>query len=105
VSLKQHVLSQDVKLVQSALSPESKPAKAIIEQQQNNNEQADAALTTCSCLCKCLGYFKYDEWPNCDSEENSLELPEFDEAAIKILYRDRIKVFFKTTKDAQDAGY
>ena len=59
----------------------------------------------CSCLCKCLGYFKYDEWPNLDSKVNPLELPEFGEADIKILYRDRIKVFFKSAKEAYDAGY
>lgn len=56
-------------------------------------------------MCKCLGYFKYDEWPNLDSSVNPLELPKFGEADIKILYRDRIKVFFKSAKEAYDAGY
>lgn len=61
----------------------------------------------CSCLCKCFGYFKYDEWPNLDTavSENKLKLPDFSEGDIKILYRDRIKVFFKTVKDATDANY
>ena len=62
-------------------------------------------MNTCSCLCKCLGYFKYDEWPNLDSSVNSLQLPQFGEGDIKILYRDRIKVFFKSAKEAEDAGY
>ena len=32
-------------------------------------------------------------------------MPEFGPADIKILYRDRIKVFFKTTTSAIEAGY
>ena len=60
----------------------------------------------CTCVCKCFGYFKYDEWPNLDMEgDDQLVLPEFGPGDIKILYRDRIKVFFKTTKAAQEAGY
>ena len=55
----------------------------------------------CTCVCKCFGYFKYDEWPNLDMEgDDKLVLPEFGPGDIKILYRDRIKVFFKTTKAA-----
>ena len=60
---------------------------------------------TCACLCKCFGYFKYDEWPNRDSLTNPLKLPEFAEGDIKILYRDRLRVFFKSAKEATDAGY
>ena len=60
---------------------------------------------TCACLCKCFGYFKYDEWPNRGSLTNPLQLPEFAEGDIKILYRDRLKVFFKSAKEATDAGY
>lgn len=25
----------------------------------------------CSCICKCFGYFRYDEWPNLDTDEDS----------------------------------
>ena len=60
---------------------------------------------SCACLCKCFGYFKYDEWPNLDSTTNPLKLPKFAEGDIKILYRDRLKVFFKSAKEAIDAGY
>ena len=52
-------------------------------------------------MCKCFGYFKYDEWPS----EETLELPDFAEGDIKILYRDRIKVFFKKAKAAEEVGY
>ena len=68
-------------------------------------ETAAADSLACSCVCKYLGYFKYDEWPNLDSTTNPLELLLFGEGDIKILYRDRIKVFFKTAKEAYDAGY
>lgn len=34
-----------------------------------------------------------------------MSLPKFSAGDIKILYRDRIKVFFKTAKDAVNAGY
>ena len=34
-----------------------------------------------------------------------LELPEFGEKDIKIIYRDRIKVFFKSSKNAEAANY
>ena len=71
------------------------------------NEKHETAheATTCVCLCKCFGYFKYDEWPNLDSQTNKLDLPEFQEGDIKILYRDRLKVFFKSAAEAKEAGY
>ena len=61
----------------------------------------------CACVCKCFGFFQYDEWPNLLSEEASkqLELPEFGEGDIQIVYRDRIRVFFKNEKDASTAQY
>ena len=34
-----------------------------------------------------------------------MQLPIFEEGSIKILYRDKIKVFFKTSADAQKANY
>ena len=49
----------------------------------------------CSCVCKCFGFFQYDEWPNTISQENHLELPELGEGDIKILYRSHIKLFVK----------
>lgn len=61
--------------------------------------------TNCSCLCKCFGFFKYNEWPSLDSESNKLELPTFGEASIKILYRENIKVFYKSAKQAEADGY
>ena len=65
-------------------------------------QQAGDKSPTCSCVCKCFGYFRYDEWPNLDTsnKEKALALPQFGEADIKIVYRDRIKVFFKTAQSA-----
>ena len=80
-----------------AFSPEVKGAKA--------GDLAETAPLTCTCLCKCFGYFKFDEWPNLDSTTVPLELPPFEEGDIKILYRDKIKVFYKTLKQANEAGY
>lgn len=62
-------------------------------------------LVECGCQCKCFGFFKYNEWPSLDSESNKLELPTFEDASIKILYRDRIKVFYKTAKQAEQDKY
>ena len=47
----------------------------------------------CVCVCKCFGYFQYDDWgfdPNRD-------LPfHFKGDNITIIYRERIRVFYQT---------
>ena len=56
----------------------------------------------CSCLCKCFGFFSYKDW-EFDYEN---ELPKhFEEGSIKILYRDRIRVFYSTVKAAKEDNY
>jgi hypothetical protein len=54
----------------------------------------------CGCICKCYGFFKYEE-TNFDYSS----LPNFDEADIKIVYRDQIKVFYGQVQNAQKDGY
>ena len=89
------------------LSPDSKPNQTpTATKPAENQPQAPAQdALTCTCICTCFGYFKYNEWPNLDSETNKLQMPVFEEGDIKILYRDKIKIFFKTAKDALDANY
>ena len=56
----------------------------------------------CSCQCKCFGFFQYKEWEH-DSEQ---DLPtHFAPKSIKILYRDRIRVFYGTVNQAKNDGY
>lgn len=43
----------------------------------------------CSCVCKCCGFFRYRDW-DFDYEE----LPTWSDGSIKILYRDKIRVFY-----------
>ena len=50
----------------------------------------------CPCVCKCFGYFKHDQWP-----KNFV----LTEVTITILYRDKIKVFYKNVKEAHESGY
>lgn len=40
-------------------------------------------------MCKCFGFFKYEE-----TKFDMNELHNFGEGDIKILYRDKIKVFY-----------
>ena len=55
----------------------------------------------CNCVCKCFGHFNYDEW-----EHTAAELPShFAAGSIKIIYRDRIRVFYGTVKAALADGY
>jgi hypothetical protein len=56
----------------------------------------------CSCQCTCVGYFSYKDWEF--DYENDL-VKEFPEASIKILYRDKIRVFYNTVKVAKSDGY
>jgi len=48
-------------------------------------------------VCKCFGYFRYQNWPD------NIKLPK--NIRVKILYRDKIRIFFKNTAEAQDFGY
>ena len=45
--------------------------------------------TTCRCVCKCYGFFRYSDW---GVDYN--DLPQFEKGDITILYRDRIRVFY-----------
>ena len=47
----------------------------------------------CDCMCKCWGYFKYEDW----DFDHDKDLPtHFGPASIKILYRDKVRVFYGT---------
>jgi len=51
----------------------------------------------CGCICKCFGYFTYKDW---DFDYDN-DLPFFAEGSIKILYRDKIRVFYGTVTQAK----
>lgn len=55
----------------------------------------------CNCVCKCFGYFKYEDW----EFDESLLPKHFENANIKIIYRDKIRVFYGTVIQAQQDGY
>ncbi len=57
----------------------------------------------CSCPCDCFGYFntKSDGW----DYDLDTELPTLEKGDIKILYRDKIKVFYPQVQKAEDDGY
>lgn len=56
----------------------------------------------CGCLCKCWGFFSYKEW-EFDAER---DLPRhFEAGSVKILYRDRVRVFYGTVEQAKRDGY
>ena len=48
----------------------------------------------CACICKCFGYFNYKDW---DFDYETVP-KHFEEGSIKILYRDKIRVFYGTVK-------
>ena len=54
----------------------------------------------CSCVCRCFGFFKYSEW---GFDYNSI--PQWSDGSIKILYRDKIKVFYNQVRAAEADGY
>ena len=56
----------------------------------------------CGCVCKCYGYFNYKDWGF--DYENDL-IKDWPHGSIKILYRDRIRVFYSTVKIAKADGY
>ena len=54
-------------------------------------------IVKCKCVCKCFGYFNYDDW-NFNYEE---DIPDWGEGSIEILYRDTIRVFYNKVTDAE----
>ena len=44
-------------------SPEPKGTKA------SEAGEVGPDTLSCACLCKCFGYFRYDEWPNMDTDD------------------------------------
>ena len=54
----------------------------------------------CSCVCRCFGFFKYADWGF-----DYGDLPTFQDGSIKILYRDKIKVFYNRVSAAVADGY
>lgn len=56
----------------------------------------------CTCVCKCFGYFQYDDW----GFEPNRHLPlHFKADNITIIYRDKIRVFYQTAQKALADGY
>lgn len=51
---------------------------------------------SCDCVCKCFGWFQEAEWPA------EIELPDVE---VTILYRDKIRIFFKNSEEAAQHGY
>lgn len=67
-----------------------------------NKKQQKDKETKCLCFCKCFGYFHYDDWgfdPKTDLP-NHLKI-----GSIKIIYRSKIRVFYRTKQEALDDGY
>lgn len=50
-------------------------------------------------MCKCYGFFRYQDWGY------DFDLPQWAEADIKIIYREKIKVFYNRVQNAQADGY
>ena len=55
----------------------------------------------CSCKCKCFGCFQYHDW----DFDYSILPKHFQAGSIKILYRDKIRVFYPTVNQAKLDGY
>jgi len=66
-----------------------------------NTGENQEEVKTCSCKCRCFGFFDYKgcEWN--DFNMGLLEQTEFEEGSIKILYRDSIRVFYSTVAQAK----
>lgn len=82
------------------------PMKSIPNCQEcctcNQNKKKKNADAKCGCLCKCYGFFTNKEW-DFDYEN---DLPKhFEDGSIKILYRDKIRVFYGTVAQAQKDNY
>ena len=53
-----------------------------------------------TCVCKCYGFFKFQE-----TDFDYSELPDWEVGSIKILYREQIKVFYSKVENAEQDGY
>jgi hypothetical protein len=58
-------------------------------------------IVACECDCNCLA--NDFEYPEIDFDYKSL--PKFEEGSIKILYREKIKVFYDSVREAEKDGY
>jgi hypothetical protein len=68
---------------------------------KKKKDQSDAAAK-CNCQCKCFGYFSYKDW----EIDYDNDLPKhFEPGSVKILYRDKIRVFYSTVKAAKEDNY
>jgi len=67
------------------------------------SEAKKAKNPKCDCLCKCWGYFQpYEDW----GYDEATDMPNhLGEGSIKILYRDKIRVFYGTVTHAKQDGY
>ena len=63
-------------------------------------DEKKKAVPGCTCICKCFGFFNYRD-PHFDYKS----LPTFGDADIKIIYRDRIRVFYGKVESAIADGY
>ena len=63
-------------------------------------DEKKKTVPVCTCICKCFGFFNYR-----DSHFDYKDLPNFGEADIKIVYRDRIRVFYGKVESAIADGY
>ena len=81
---------------------------AVIKTNQNCTECCTCAESKkkkdpkCGCICKCFGYFTYKDW---DFDYENQVPKHFKEGSIKILYRDKIRVFYGTVNEALKDGY
>eukprot|EP00347_Sterkiella_histriomuscorum_P013633 403363974 len=78
-------------------SPQMKGGGASSQQSQPLSK----AEQNCSCACICFGFFQYDDW-NFDYQNM---IPDYEDYAIEILYRDHIRVFYNKVSDAEQDGY
>lgn len=93
--------------------PPSGPIKTIngcIECCNGNHKNSSSEKCqgggNCQCACKCFGWFQHKDWDFSNEDMQELkEVLDQEGASIKILYRDKIKVFYSRVKDAEFDGY
>ena len=56
---------------------------------------------SCGCICKCFGFFKYEHWDH----TSDLIPTHFKDANIKVLFRDKIRLFYPTLEAAKEDNY
>ena len=66
------------------------------------NESKKKKDQKCGCNCICYSRFSYKEW---DYEQERDEPKHFEAGSIKILYRDKIRVFYGTVNQAKADDY